>query len=258
MGHRRGLGIERSAKNIHQLNMQEVDFLPAEYRQQHVQRQSQPWQIIVAVAIIGLVVFTASVQYYRRHRLENDLATIAPACQSAKKQQELLAKTQKEGQKAKAQAELYTYLRHPWPRTQLLHALLVPLPDSVTLQRIQIQREATLSHSAAPYGPSGDKKTEEQRQKTLTAAQLDLEKLAGRINPMQTIVILNGIASDVAELHRYIGELDAATIFSQAELDNLSSPANEKDGNREFRAVLTVLPGYGQPGGPNHQPNVDQ
>ncbi len=33
--------------------MHNIDFLPIEYRQKHARRQSQPWQVIVAGAIVA-------------------------------------------------------------------------------------------------------------------------------------------------------------------------------------------------------------
>ena len=48
--------------------MNEIDFLPIEYRQKHAQRQSQPWQVVASVAIIGLVAMAALTQNHRRRR----------------------------------------------------------------------------------------------------------------------------------------------------------------------------------------------
>jgi len=45
--------------------------------------------------------------------------------------------------------------------------------------------------------------------------------------------------------------LDAEDLFDKAELDSLSGIDGAKRGAAvQFRAVLTVRPGYGQPGGP--------
>ena len=74
--------------------MPEIDFLPIEYRQKHARRQSQPWQIVVAAAIVGLVAAAALAQQYRRHRVESDLATITPVYDAAQRQQNRLAEIQ--------------------------------------------------------------------------------------------------------------------------------------------------------------------
>jgi hypothetical protein len=236
--------------------MQDIDFLPVEYRQKHARRQSQPWQIVVALAIVGLVAGAALAQQYRRHRVQNDMAMILPVYDAAVSQQSRLAETQKRLKAAQGCAELYTYLHHPWPRTQLLSALVAPLPKSITLQEIQITREAPpAGPTTTEVQPPIDKKAEEDRLKSLTPAERDLAKLAGRLDALQTIVVLTGTATEVAALHRYIGELDATDIFDKAELDCFNSVDGNKAGGGggpmlQFRAVLVVQPGYGQRGGP--------
>ncbi len=233
--------------------MNDIDFLPIEYRQKHARRQSRPWQIVVAVAIAGLVLAAALAQQYRRHCTIGDLAAIQPAYETVLSEQNRLAAILNQAKSAKARAELYTYLRHPWPRTQLLSALASPLPPSVTLQQIQILREAKPrgSTAATPAAPSLDRKAEEERLKSLAPAERDRLALTKRIDPLQTVVLLNGTTTDVAALHRYIGELDSTRIFNKAEIDFLNSVGKDKSGESlQFRAVLTVEPGYGQPGGP--------
>lgn len=230
--------------------MNEIDFLPVEYRQKHAQRQSQPWQIVVAVAIVGLVSVAAISQSYRKRSLEKDLAMIASAYDEAEEQQKRLMDLQKECKSSAARAELYTYLKHPWPRSQLLSALVKPLPDSITLHEVEIQRQTPSGGMVSPPSPL-DSKAEEDKLKTLTPAERDQKKLSSRVDPLQTVVILNGSAIDVAALHRYIGELDSTDIFEKAELDSLNSVSNGKGGDElQFRAILSVQPGYGQPGGP--------
>jgi hypothetical protein len=231
--------------------MHEIDFLPIEYRQKHARRQSQPWQVVVAMAIVGLVATAAIVQNYRRHRIENDLATIIPVYDAAVNQQNRMAEAQKRLQAAKACAELYTYLRHPWPRTQLLSALVAPLPGTITLQQIHILRETPANGPAGEVRPPVDPKAQEERLKSLSPAARDLCKLSGRLDALQTVVVLTGTATEIAALHRYIGDLEAMEIFDKAELDSFNSIDNAKSGDvLQFRAVLAVQPGYGQQGGP--------
>jgi hypothetical protein len=235
--------------------MQEIDFLPVEYRQKHARRQSQPWQVVVAVAILSLVAGAGLAQQYRKHRVQNDLATLAPVYDAAVNQQSRLAEAQKRAQAAKAGAELYTYLRHPWPRSQLLSSLLVPLPDSITLQQIQIMRESSAGGTPPDAQPVVDKKAEEEQLKSFAPAQRDLLQLTGRLDRLQTVVVLTGTTSDITALHRYLGVLDATDIFDKAELDCFNKIDNGKGGAMlQFRAVLAVQPGYGQPHGPTGKP----
>lgn len=231
--------------------MHNVDFLPAEYRQKHAQRQSQPSQAVVAFAIVALVAGAALAQQYRKHRLQSDLAAIGPVYEEAMNQQSRLAEGQERLKVARAGAELYTYLRHPWPRTQLLAALLSPLPSAITLQQIQILREAPANPTETEIRPNVDKKAEEEKLKSLSPAERDLARLRGQLDGLQTVVVLTGTATEIDALHRYIGALDATDIFDKAELDCFNSIDKSKSGDMlQFRAVLSVEPGYGQPGGP--------
>lgn len=232
--------------------MHDIDFLPVEYRQKHARRQAQPWQVLVVIAMVSLIAAAAFVQHYRRVRVENDLAVLNPVYDAAVNQQARLAEAQKQLKLVEASAELCTYLHHPWPRTQLLSALVAPLPDAITLQQVQIIHEAIPVAAPAPDArPPADPKAEEERTKELAPAQRDLAKLRARVDSQQTVVVLTGTATEAAALHRYIGELDATDIFDKAELDCFNSIDNNKNGAvLQFRAVLAVHPGYGQPGGP--------
>ncbi len=232
------------------MNMHDVDFLPVEYRQKHARRQSQPWQVVVAAAIVGLAATAAIVQNVRRHRVAADLATIDAVYRVAISEQNEVAEGQKRLQDARARAELYTYLRHPWPRTQLLAALIGPLPDAVTLQSIQILRESPLHRRPPANQPPTDPKAEEARLKSLAPAERDLEQLRRRLDSLDTVVVLSGTATDIAALHQYIGDLENTDIFEKAELDSFHRIDDAAAAMLQFRAVLAVHPGYGQPDGP--------
>jgi len=232
-------------------NMREIEFLPIEYRQKHARRQSQPWQVVVAAAIVGLVGVAATVQYYARRAAQADLAVITPVYESAVDQRAQIEAAQKRLGFAQDMATLYVYLRHPWPRTQLLAALVNPLPETITLQQIQILREMPAQSAAAPR-KIADRKTEEARLQAMTPAQRDLEKLAAHSDSLHTIVIITGTATEIAALHAYVSELDATDIFNKAELDCFDTLDDGQNGPLvQFRAVLAVQPGYGQPDGPH-------
>jgi hypothetical protein len=222
--------------------MTDIDFLPLECRQQCQRQHTRQWQIVAAVAIIGLVAAAAMTQRHGWHRVQADLAAITPAYEAAVHLQNRIAKVQEQLGRARARAELCTYLRHPWPRTQLLAAMVGPLPEEITLQQVQILREP------AEASPPADKKTEEAALKSLSPAGRDLAKLRDRIDPTRTVVILNGTVAETSALHRYLGKLDATEIFDRAELDWFEG--DEGGAPLRFRVVLSVQPGYGQAGGP--------
>jgi len=196
----------------------------------------------VAAVMIALLAAAAITQHYRWRRVRADLADVTPAYVATVKLQNRLAGVQRQLDRARTCAELYAYLRHPWPRSQLLTAMLGPLPDEITLQRVQIFREP------ANARPPIEAKTQAAALASLLPAQRDLAKLRDRMDPTRTIMILTGTAAGSSVLHRYLGELDATEIFDKAELDWFESV----DGGQSvrFQVVLGVQPGYGQLGGP--------
>lgn len=229
--------------------MHEIDFLPIEYRQKHQRRQSQPWQLVSAVAIVGLVAAAFIGQRLNARHANEELAAIEPAYDAAVKLHQRVADGQKRLSNAKARAELITYLRHPWPRTQLLAALLGPLPDEIAFRQVHIARESSGVKSSYSGRSPADIKSAEEKRKSLAPAQRDLEDIGARVDPKKTVVVLTGTAKDSAALHRYLSDLDALDLFDKAELDSLSGVEGDQSaGEVQFRAVLTVLPGYGQPG----------
>jgi hypothetical protein len=231
--------------------MVDIDFLPVEYRQRRRWRQSQPWQVVAAVAIVGLLATAAITQHRRWRRAEAELAAITPVYETVVKLRSRLADVRKQLNQARAHAELYTYLHHPWPRSQLLAAMVTPLPDEITLQQVEILREPAGASPPVEIRPVAGGKSQDQALKSPSPAQRDLAKLRDRTDPTRTVVVLTGTAAGSSAVHRYLGALDSVEIFDKAELDWFESAPGGKTGETlRFRAVLAVQPGYGQLGGP--------
>ncbi|MEN6450446.1 MAG: hypothetical protein ABFC96_08145 [Thermoguttaceae bacterium] len=235
--------------------MHDLDFLPSEFRRKQQRRQSQPWLIVASTAVVGLVAAAAIAQHYRWRNVQAELAAVEPAYETAVHLQSQLAGIEKRVGEARAAAELYTYLRHPWPRTQLLSALLQPLPKEIAFQQVHVFRQPASTRPGAATAAAPDKKAEEERLKAMPPAARDLASFRARLDPMHTVVVLSGTAAADAPLHRYLGVLDATDIFDKAELDCFNSVDGDKTiASLQFRALLVVEPGYGQPGGPTGPP----
>jgi len=229
--------------------MHDVDFLPTQYRQQHLRRRSQPWQAVVALAFFALLVGAGFAQHRQRQRIESDLEAVEPQYQTALERQQRLSELQGRLAEVRSEAELLAYLRHPWPRTQLLAAVAGPLPDEITLQQIQIRR-------AAPQQPSGERRTraeaenEEKKRAGLAPAARDLAELREELDGARTVVTFAGITRQSAPLHRYLGELAEHPLIAKTELEAIESVEGADEPTLRFEATLLVRPGYGQPGGP--------
>jgi len=232
--------------------MQHVDFLPVEYRQQHLQRQSRPWQLIAVAAFAALVGAAAVLQHQRRTRLEQVLAEVEPQYESIMRQDQELGETQTRLKTAESSAQLLTYLRSPWPRTQILAALLDALPEPVTLQQLQIANELLSNQREPETRPRAERKTDETRQKRLAPAAQDLKQLRDESDRQRTVVHLSGIAQQSEALHEYLESIGKNSLFSKVDLESLENVPGA-GGGVHFSATLRVRPGYSQPDGPAPQ-----
>lgn len=231
----------------------EIDFLPAEYREKRARLQTQPWQLIVGLVVVALVAVAAAVQYHRRSQLAAELAAVTPQYDAAQQQNRRLSELQGQLAAARADAELFAYLHHPWPSTRILDTLLAPLPKEIVLEKLQIQRETKGQRGWS--GEGQDKATQDKLKKMAPAAR-DLKQLQQQCDKQPIAVVLSGFTQDTAVLYRYLGQLAKTPLVAKADLASIEkTPKGPKDSGEQLHFNLTVVmrPGYGQPGGPTHQ-----
>jgi len=229
--------------------MQDIDFLPVEYRQKHIRQRSQPQRFVV-VAVFGALIGSAALSQYRYQQCtEAQLNAITPQYDAAIVQKSNLADQQANLQTSREVARLFTYLRHPWPRTQLLAELLAPLPDEVTLHQLQIMRETAPNRRIERRAREQQFSGQEQADAPPPAVR-DLQRLREEFDNTTTIVRISGTTSNSVALHRYLGTLGHSRLFVEAELESTETIEGKATRTEEFQAKVTVRPGYGQPGGP--------
>ncbi len=150
----------------------------------------------------------------------------------------------------RSDAGLYAYLRHPWPRTQILAAVVESLPDSVMLAQIQIHRESTMSTADIPTHQQRRVDKQKEDIKKLLPSQRDIKQLRKVYDTGDTIVSIEGMTTHVGSLHRYLGGLEKSRLIEKAELSSIESLENSDQTDvSQFSARLVVRPGYGQQGG---------
>ena len=229
--------------------MHDIDFLPSEYRQNHVQRRWQTRRILVVAVLAAMLAAAAVGQQRRRQRLQADLADCEPAHAAAVQTENALDELQSRLQVVRASADLFTYLRHPWPSTQIMAAILGPLPDEITFEQVEIDRETSTGSKPARNLSLTDQQAQEEQLAGLPAAARDLKRLRDELDSKRTTVTITGVTTESAALHRYLGALGRAELFSKAQLHSIET--DRADPNRiRFSVMLVVRPGYGQPGGP--------
>jgi Tfp pilus assembly protein PilN len=230
--------------------MKNLDFLPEIYRQQHRQRAARRWWCAVAAVFAASISVAAGSQWWIRRGIERELADVESKFAEALKRNVEFARLQEEIVRAEEVAELYTYLAHPWPRTQLLAALVRPLPDSMRLTELSITFE--MLPAEAPPSRAGEKGMPPAAKPEPSLAVKDLQTLRQECDQRQTVISLAGVADDVNELHGYVEQLGKSPLFAAAHLKGVESAAQGSEaGHSRFLVHVVVKPGYGQPRGPH-------
>jgi hypothetical protein len=224
--------------------MKTIDFLPSQYREQHAQRTKTLWHGAVIAAYAGLLFAASYTQQVRRQGIEGELAIARQRHQAVVALSAELTARLSQLEAVRAEAELITYLRHPWPRTQIVAAVVKALPEEVSLEQVHLERQAveaapTPVRAPARARPPGP---EEGQPDHRPKAQRDLAALREACDPARIVVLLKGTFREDAAVHVYLSELNAAGLFSKIELQSM--------GGSRFSARLTLRPGFGQPGGP--------
>jgi hypothetical protein len=233
--------------------MTEIDFLPDRLRvnrQEHKTRLLWYAGVACCVAALGVA---STLQYATRRQLSADLALASQSYETAQLEIQRLARVRAELAAIHDEAELMTYLRHPWPRTQIVAALLAPLPQTMTLTELRIARESPMQTGLGRIQPEGGPAGADSKADKRTPARRDLDRLRQTIDEARTMVLLDGTATDGAALHRYLSDLRQNPLFTAIELGSLES-GEESAGLTRFNVRLNVLPGHGQPSGPPAAP----
>ncbi len=250
----------------------DIDFLPASYRDKKVKRQTNAWRGIVVTLVVGAIAAAGAAQLAFRCQAERELSELKERYIAAQAQTQKLAETQRRLKKADDNANLYAYLQHPWPKTQVLGAVVEKLPSGVTLRELRIVQEEPHvgnNHPASQNTLKAAKKltaAEEAAQLAgLSPAARDLRRLRETCDHRDTIVLLTGTADDAEAIQQYLQQLSHEQLFVKVEwgpIERDENSANDKDSveakqsGSKFTARLIVRPGYGQPGGP--APSADK
>jgi Tfp pilus assembly protein PilN len=232
--------------------MSDIDFLPSSYRQMTVHRKANVWRLLAGGVFIAMIGVSAIYQHLLRREALADLARTGPLYDQAQALTQQQAELKRQLQLATTEAELFTYLRHPWPATQVLATALSPLPDSITLQQIRLFQDQPQLVATAASAPQPPKKPTEPE----PAALRDLRQLRQENDSRPRVLILSGITTDTAALQQYLLVLGTSELFVKTELGSLETDTTDHSGAMHFTARLVVRPGYGQPGGPAVQTNA--
>jgi Tfp pilus assembly protein PilN len=225
--------------------MKNIDFLPERYRERNLKRKAAIWQYALLLGFGGLLMAATLGQLAMKRSVRASLAELKQSRIETNLKRESVALLRQQLGSSEEVAALYTYLRHPWPRTQLLVKITELLPESVVLEGIEIleqkPNDASPALSETGDGVSG-----------ATPAAADLAQLRGDQDATQLVVRIRGTVEDPAALNDYVRQLGDVTLFRGVSLGSLQAKAaRDATPRSEFELNVTVRPGHGQPGGPS-------
>jgi hypothetical protein len=228
----------------------EIDFLPASYREAGMKRKNTGLRVAAVGMFVALIGAAVVFQQHLRIQAKEQLAEITPLYDAAKAETQELALLQVRLHEASKRAELCTYLRHPWPRTQLLAAVTEAMPDDVELSSLEILREPLPNVEGEAAHPV--EKPGEGAAPKINPAQHDLQALRDEWDKSRVVVVIGGTTDNTPALHAYLDQLGRTTLFQKVEVGNMErmTGPTATTGEMQFHARLIVRPGYGQPKGP--------
>jgi len=230
-----------------------IDFLPDIYRQRSAQQQARLWWLAVVLIFGAAIGAASSVQLALRRSVQSQLAELEPQSVSAQQLALQLASVQSQISVPAHSAALYSYLKHPWPRSQVLATLVAPLPATVRLSEIKLSEQASPTASASENAEhsTGNAPADATAAK-LSPAESDLAQLRQQQDSLQVVIDVTGFATDVSELHQYINELGRSRLVGSAQLKSLAKlTSDDRTTQTRFDVQLILRPGYGQPGAPD-------
>jgi len=226
--------------------MKSIDFLPESYRQREALRRARWWWGIVVLIFGGAIGASGMTQAWLRHGLNEQLDSLAADFAGAQTQVQELAALQSQIMRASQEASLYTFLENPWPRTQLLAAIVQPLTDSIRLTKITVADEEQ-AKNAIQVGPR-NMKVEEEAAAKASPPEKDLVRLQDEIDRRQTAIEIDGHTADVPRLHMYVSDMNRSALIASATIKSLEAATAAQQGRTRFTLRLIVRPGYCQRG----------
>lgn len=225
--------------------MSEIDFLPDDYRELLGERQARRWRKVFVMVVLAVMPSAVLVQHRTKQQVQARLDLAREALQLQAAQSSRIAQLEGLQRHVSSQAELLTFLRHPWPRTRLLRALLDPLPESLRLDKVNIEAgttAATISSGAEQVvspemAPTNSSAAEGEAQ--------DLEQLRTDVESRRWHLVISGTTTDAAALHAYLDDVAGSGLLEDARLDGVDAQSDREGHEMRFSARFLIRSALG-------------
>jgi Tfp pilus assembly protein PilN len=236
--------------------MNSVDFLPNDYRRRAANRRSHVWLFIALIIYGGVVGVVATHQLLAQGAAKQQYDRVEVPFVQAQLANTRFAELKSQLAETNGQADLHTYLRHPWPRTRVLAALIEHLPPEVSLTEVTMRREEREHRENRAVPPRSNIAKEDEDTSKKPDARQSLKRLREEIDATRTLICVRGVTSDNSALHRCIRALGESRLFAKADLESLDSMEDDTaPGTASFEMCVELAPGYGQTDGPAEGPS---
>ena len=224
--------------------MQTIDFLPEQYRERRKQRRVRYWWALVVCLFGGIVIATGSLQWLSVLRIKHELARLELQVVTFRQLDQQLLEIESQVAAVSHSANLYTFLKHPWPRTQILAAVVQPLPAEMELTSIRI------AESLIAKGPKSAAADGTEPPPPAHPAVADLQQLHDAHEAQRVVVLIEGTAREVEHLHNYLDALGRHALVAEARLNSMETRKYETHSLVVFQLQLTIKSGHGLSDGP--------
>lgn len=196
--------------------MKKIDFLPDRYHNRRVLRQKRWWRLLV-LCLFGISLsITAFSQSRIEHRLHIKVREIDTAYQQALSAKIALDDLQACLDEEEDCARVYAFLKKSWPKTRIVAALVADIPETVKLKELELYETGgdDREFQGAPLLDA------ENRERSL---QVTLGNLENRESRAMLRIRVEGITTNVHELHDFIRALNRQRLLADCELASLNS-----------------------------------
>jgi hypothetical protein len=215
--------------------MKTIDFLPQKYHDKSARQRAGVWRLLV-VALLGGAVGAASVaQFLHRRSIQRQLDELQPQYADAQAKAATLAQLQTELTRETAAATLYAYLQTPWPRTQLVSAVMVPVGKQLRIEQFHLVETAT--QKAKPTSTENPEAA--PALDSMSPATRDLTAVRAEVATRTTTTEIIGTSSQAGAIHTYIEQLETSPLVARAQLVRLEN-VTVKDQPRQLRFTAQV------------------
>lgn len=221
--------------------MKTIDFLPQTYRDKSARQRAGVWRLLV-VALLGGTVAAASLgQLWHRRSLRAELDALQPLYVDAQAKSTMLTQLQAELTQETAAATLCAYLKTPWPRTQLVSAIVVPATESLRIEELHLIEATPAAPAATTENPDAATALA-----GMSPATRDLTAIRAEALARATQAELVGTSAEAAAIHKYLERLEKSPLVTRAQLVSLSNVTVEGQPRLlRFTAQVTICAARG-------------